>query len=43
MNNSFNKVLVSKQMKELEKKGITKASQMTKKTKEEWKKEMMNK
>jgi hypothetical protein len=43
MNNSFNQALVSKQMKDLNKKGITKASQMKKKTKEEWKKEMLGK
>jgi hypothetical protein len=43
MNNSFNQILVSKQMKDLKKKGITKASQMSKKSKEQWKKEMLNK
>jgi hypothetical protein len=43
MDNSFNQTLVNKQMKELSKKGITKPSQMQKKTKEQWKREMLNK
>ena len=43
MNNSFNKALVNKQMKELNKKGITNVKDMSKKTKEQWKKEMLNK
>jgi hypothetical protein len=43
MNTKFNQELVRQQMKELEKKGITKAKDMPKKTKEEWKREMMKK